>query len=71
MIHKVTDYSVTLTSPDAGPGGTEVHYRPLIEKVILCRDDADEIHRSLLLILKAGHCPLVTVFEAGRTRRFT
>jgi hypothetical protein len=34
MIHKIQNYSATLTSPDTGEGGMEVCYRPLIEKVI-------------------------------------
>ena len=70
MIHKVKNYSVTLTSPDMGEGGMEVHYRPLIEKVISCRQDADELHRNLLLILKAGHRPVVTVFEPFKKERY-
>jgi hypothetical protein len=60
MIHKVKNYNATLTSPDMGEGGMEVQYRPLIERVILFPRDADEIHRSLILILKAGQRPLVT-----------
>ena len=71
MIHKVKNYNATLTSPDMGEGGMEVHYRPLIEKVILYPRDADEIHRSLLLILKAGNRPVVTIFEPFKKGRIT
>ena len=70
MIHKVKNYNSTLTSPDQGEGGMEVCYRPLIEKVILYPRDADEVHRSLLLILRAGNRPVVTIFEPFKKERY-
>ena len=63
MIHRVQNYSVTLTTPDVcGDGSKEVVYESLTEKVILYPSDADEIRRQLLLILKCKTKPLVVVF---------
>lgn len=70
VIHKVKNCNVTLTSPDMGEGGMEVHHSALIERVIMSQHDADEIHRSLLLILKAGNRPVVTIFEPFKKERY-
>ena len=69
MIHRVQNYSVTLTTPDVcGDGSKEVVYDSLIEKVIVYSSDADEVRRQLYLILKCKERPLVVVFTPRRRK---
>ena len=70
MIHRIEDYNATLTSPDTGRGGQEVWHRPVIEKVITSMQDIEDIRHSLILIVKAGHRPVVTVFEPIKKERY-
>ncbi len=70
MIHKIQDYSCTLTSPDTGEGCSEITYRPLVEMVCCNQKDIDDCARKLRLILKNGVRPVVTIFEVDRIRRY-
>jgi hypothetical protein len=36
----------------------------------MSQHDADELHRNLLLILKAGNRPVVTIFESFKRERY-
>lgn len=71
MIHRIKNYSVTLSSPDMGETGLEVCYKPLSEAVCRNQRDIEEITRKLRLILNGGVRPLVTIFEPSESRRLT
>ncbi len=72
MIHKIRNYSVTLTGPDVvwGDGSLEVRYRPLVERVYQSEKDVADITRSLRLVLRKGLKPVVVVFEPDKKERY-
>ena len=70
MIHRIENYNATLTSQDYGEGEVELHYRALIERLILTHQDVEDIRRSLVFILKAGYHPVAVIFEPIKEGRF-
>jgi hypothetical protein len=70
MIHKVRNYSATLTTPDNNEGDIEATYRPLVECVCLSQRDVDDLSKKLKIMLRNGVRPLVVAFEPDKTRRF-